>query len=369
MGTRLLQYGEPAFYFKGKTLVNNEFNFDTVAGRFIVLCFFGSASNQIVQKILEGFYKYQGIFNEQHACFFGVSIDPEDKSANRIESQLPGFHIFWDFDRSISHLYGALQELPTTSEYDIAYQAHSLVLDQRLRVISCIPFSQDADQHVQTVLDVIRQQKTPVSIQPTPLSNGLAPVLVVPRIFEPQLCQTLMQYYQTQGGSESGFMREVNGKTVGINDSNRKRRSDCEITHEVLKDACMHRIHDRLAPEIQKAFQFKSTRIERYIVACYDSTTGGYFKSHRDNTTKGTAHRKFAVSLNLNTGEYTGGCLRFPEFGLQEYSAPAGGAVVFSCSLLHEATPITSGVRYAFLPFLYDDQAAQIRQKNKHHIA
>ena len=43
---------------------------------------------------------------------------------------------------------------------------------------------------------------------------------------------------------------------------------------------------------------------------------------------------------------------------------PTGGAVVFSCSLLHEATPVTSGKRYAFLPFLYDEEGARIGQKN-----
>ncbi len=84
--------------------------------------------------------------------------------------------------------------------------------------------------------------------------------------------------------------------------------------------------------------------------------------------TKGTAHRRFAVSLNLNTGEYEGGLLWFPEFGRQQYAAPAGGAVVFSCSLLHEATPVTSGSRYVFLPFLYDDEAARIRQQNLQYL-
>jgi predicted 2-oxoglutarate/Fe(II)-dependent dioxygenase YbiX len=198
---------------------------------------------------------------------------------------------------------------------------------------------------------------TPAAVQ--------APILVVPRIFEPALCQALIQFYNTHGGQESGFMREVNGRTVPIHDYNHKRRRDQEITDEALKNAAMHRIHDRLAPEIFKAFQFQATRMERHIVACYDSETGGHFRPHRDNTTKGTAHRRFAVSLNLNTGEYEGGCLRFPEFGQQTYEAPAGGAVVFSCSLLHEATPITQGRRYAYLPFLYDEAAAQIRDQNR----
>jgi len=38
--------------------------------------------------------------------------------------------------------------------------------------------------------------------------------------------------------------------------------------------------------------------------------------------------------------------------------------VVFSCSLLHEARPVTAGRRYALLPFLYDDAAARVREAN-----
>lgn len=187
---------------------------------------------------------------------------------------------------------------------------------------------------------------------------------MVPRVFEPEFCQELIAYYNLHGGGESGFMREVEGRTIGIQDPTFKRRRDQNIFDERLQTEAIYRIHDRLVPEIHRAFQFKATRIERHIVACYDGKSGGFFRPHRDNTTKGTAHRKFAVSLNLNTGQYQGGLLRFPEFGRQTYTAPAGGAVVFSCSLLHEATPVTQGLRYAYLPFLYDDAAAKIREMN-----
>ena len=47
---------------------------------------------------------------------------------------------------------------------------------------------------------------------------------------------------------------------------------------------------------------------------------------------------------------------------------PTGGAVVFSCGLLHEATPVTRGERFAFLPFLYDDAAAQVRATNNKYL-
>jgi predicted 2-oxoglutarate/Fe(II)-dependent dioxygenase YbiX len=103
-------------------------------------------------------------------------------------------------------------------------------------------------------------------------------------------------------------------------------------------------------------------------VACYDAAEGGYFRAHRDDTTKGTARRRYAVSLFLNPDEYEGGYLRFPEFGNLLYSAPIGGAVVFSCSLLHEATKVTRGRRYMFLPFSYDEAAAKFREENEQYV-
>jgi predicted 2-oxoglutarate/Fe(II)-dependent dioxygenase YbiX len=160
-------------------------------------------------------------------------------------------------------------------------------------------------------------------------------------------------------------MRTEDGKTVGKLDTNFKRRSDVTIEDPTLRNALVQRIHARLVPEIKKSFQFSVTRIERYIVACYSAEDSGFFKAHRDNTTAGTAHRRFAVTINLNAEDHGGGELRFPEFGMRRYKAPTGGAIVFSCSLLHEALPVTKGLRYATLPFLYDDEAAVIRTQNR----
>jgi hypothetical protein len=46
----------------------------------------------------------------------------------------------------------------------------------------------------------------------------------------------------------------------------------------------------------------------------------------------------------------------------------SGGAVVFSCSLLHAVSRVTRGRRYAFLPFLYDDAAAAMREANNRFL-
>lgn len=192
-----------------------------------------------------------------------------------------------------------------------------------------------------------------------------APILVVDKVFEPAFCARLIQYFKDRGSESSGItQQDPTGRTFVKLDEAFKRRSDCLIEEAELRDAAIQRLYWRLAPMIERAFMWKPTRVERYLVAAYDAENGGFFRPHRDNTTKGTAHRRFAVTINLNTDEYDGGDLRFPEFGPRTYRAPTGGAVVFSCAILHEATPVTRGTRYAFLPFLYDDAAAKVREAN-----
>lgn len=196
-----------------------------------------------------------------------------------------------------------------------------------------------------------------------------APVLIVPRVFEPEFCKVLIDYYNSRGGEPSGItVQDAKGiASVQLNPSF-KKRSDCIVEDEAMRRAIMQRFFWRLTPEIEKAFMWRPTRMERYLVAQYDSTEGGYFRPHRDNTTNATRHRRFACTLNLNAEDYEGGDLRFPEFGQRTYRAPTGGAVIFSCALMHEATPMTRGQRYAFLPFLYDEAAAKIRAENNSFV-
>jgi predicted 2-oxoglutarate/Fe(II)-dependent dioxygenase YbiX len=59
----------------------------------------------------------------------------------------------------------------------------------------------------------------------------------------------------------------------------------------------------------------------------------------------------------------------FPEYGPRSFKPPTGGAVIFPCALLHAVSPVTHGRRYAFLPFLYDDEAAKIREANSQFLA
>ena len=346
--------GDPAPWFTAAASNNPNFAFSTVAGRFVVLTFFGSAADPVAARLLEIVVDKRAIFDDANLAFFGVSHDPGD--TERVVPQLVGVRYFWDFDKAVAKQYGMTAEN--------ASPLTSFVLDLSLRVLAVIP-ERDPEKHAGALFTILSR----LPKLPAPMPAGpTAPILVVPRVFEPAFCRKLIELYEANGGEESGFMREQNGRTVGVVDYAHKRRKDYTIDDPAIRTAAQARIRRRLLPEIKKAFQFEVTRMERYIVACYEAATSGHFRAHRDNTTRGTAHRRFAVTLNLNSDEYEGGDLRFPEFGPQLYRAPSGGAVVFSCSLLHEAMPVTKGIRYVFLPFLYDEAAAAVREANNQYL-
>lgn len=349
---QLITVGEPAPWFSSRSSSSERYHIDTVAGRYNVLAFYGTTNTNFGKKINAFAHSTNDLFDGCNLCFFGVSNDPNDEAESKVTECIPGIRYFWDFDKKVSNLYKVINSKGLFKE--TVY-----VLDPMLRVVGAFIFGAEIADFSE-LLDFLKQLP---KIKPPHLAIPQAPVLVIPYVFEPALCKALIDYYNKQGGEDSGFMREVGGKTVAMLDYKHKRRRDCHIEDEALRTACMSRIYDRLIPIIERAFQFKGTRMERSLIGCYDADEQAHFRPHRDNTTPSTAHRKFAVSLFLNTGEYEGGFLKFPEFGSAHYIAPTGGAVVFSCSLLHEATRVTNGKRYMFLPFLYDDAAAVLREE------
>ena len=158
-------------------------------------------------------------------------------------------------------------------------------------------------------------------------------------------------------------MRKIGDVSRLIDDRTIKKRRDHFIRDPSLHGELKNLIGRRVLPEIQKALNFEVTRLEDFRIARYDAETGGYFRIHRDNTSPGTAHRRWAMTLNLNTEDYEGGHLRFPEYGPHLYRPATGGAVVFSCTLLHEALDVRNGHRFVLLCFMYAASGAKIRAK------
>jgi peroxiredoxin/predicted 2-oxoglutarate/Fe(II)-dependent dioxygenase YbiX len=327
-----------------------------------VLFFFGSASqNEQIRSLLSSFAGARADLAKVGISFFGVSIDPNDKS---LESQLPTddrFQLLWDFQGDLSIRYGVLD---SEAKGGVRYDPTTFILDENLRVLAAIPLTMHQNHLIQVLSTVYGLPNR----DPPRLVSRQAPVLLVPQVFPPSFCRHLIQLYATDGGTDSGFMQQTGEKTAIVLDPKVKRRRDLLLTDPTLVGQINYLIWQRVQPEIEKAFQFRVTRYERYTVACYEAQNQGFFRAHRDNTTTGSAHRRFAMTLNLNTGEYEGGCLHFPEYSTDRYSPGIGDALIFSCSLLHEATPVTQGKRFVLLSFFFNDEDAKLRAQTQQQI-
>jgi predicted 2-oxoglutarate/Fe(II)-dependent dioxygenase YbiX len=224
-----------------------------------------------------------------------------------------------------------------------------LVLDRNLRVVGEVASAQPAHE-VAAMLDLL------LPVPPATRVSDQAPVLFVPRVLDTDERLRLIGVFHQQGEVETGVERAAAGTRGEVIDESFKRRRDHAVHDAELLRELSASVGRRVMPEIRKAFAFRATRFEGFKIGCYDGSTGGFFRPHRDNLSPSTAHRVFALTLNLND-DYTGGELRFPEYGNQLYRPDAGAALIFSCSHLHEVREVTGGRRFVLLSFLYGESA------------
>lgn len=190
-----------------------------------------------------------------------------------------------------------------------------------------------------------------------------SPALVLPNLLDPEHCKALMDYWERGEKLDN----VVASRTARQNQANTQSKIRADVILEEGSpdfNKLVGALQRRLFPQIEKAFNFKVTRTERFRIGCYDAQSRGYFAPHRDNTNLLTAHRRYAITINLNTGDYEGGQLKLPEYSAHLYAPAAGGAIVFSCSLLHTALPVTKGRRFVVVGFFWGEAEEQIMQRN-----
>ena len=82
--------GDAAPDFVARTTSNDRYVFGTAAGRYLVLCFFGSSAIPHCRAALDHLTTKTELFNDHKASFFGITIDPADESEERVKPALPG---------------------------------------------------------------------------------------------------------------------------------------------------------------------------------------------------------------------------------------------------------------------------------------
>jgi predicted 2-oxoglutarate/Fe(II)-dependent dioxygenase YbiX len=310
--------------------------FDAIPGRAIALAFLGSVTDPPAEAALAAMSANRRLVDDGKAAFFAIVAESGAGPQMALETRFPSIVFLWDGD-DMARAFGA----------DRSW----VILDPMLRVVEVAPLH-ETDRVLARL-----SRSLPAS------ASSPAPILVLSDVFEPELCAHLIDCFEHAGGKDSGFMQDVGGRSVENFDNSWKRRRDFHLTDAGQIAGLRARIGRRICPEIRKAFQMRPTRIERDLVACYDSETGGHFGPHRDDTGIAIAHRRFAISINLNA-DFEGGEISFPEYSPQTFKAAPGTAIVFSASILHEVSRVTRGRRYVFLTFLFDEEAERVRQTN-----
>ena len=314
--------------------------FDRFPGRTIALAFLGSIADPTAEAALIALAANRWLIEEGKAAFFAIVSESGSGPEMALQARFPSIVFLWEGDET-ARAFGA----------DRSW----VILDPMLRVIDVAPLD-DADR-VLAHLSALPPPDQTFGFCPP------APILTLAQVFEPELCAHLVACFERGGGKDSGFMQDESGRSVENFDDSWKRRRDCHLTDVGLIAKLRARIGRRICPEIKKAFQMRPTRIERDLVARYDAETGGHFGPHRDDTGMSVAHRRFAISINLNE-DFEGGEISFPEYSPRGFKAAPGAAVVFSASILHQVSRVTCGQRYVFLTFLFDEEAERVRQAN-----
>ncbi len=339
------------------------------AGRLTVLFVCPSAETPGAARELTRFAELADDFHALGALVFAVSADPAAVNAAAMHRLGLPFPILSDEGFSSGRALGidGPPAGPVAAMGTASGGAASggrwctLVVDPGRRVVKRIGPESPGSTVEHALVALAECTDRAGRLTPVPAA-AQAPVLIIPDVLDRAHCRRLIQYWETGERYEGGVSNAEYGRNVPI--KNVKSREDVVLPDDGAEAQELFALfRRRVFPEIKKAFAFQVTRAETLRLGCYHAADGGHFIAHRDDTTPYSAHRRFAMSLALSTGEYEGGYVRFPEYGPQLFRAETGSAVVFSVSMLHEVTEITAGHRFILLGFFYSEAEEALRRK------
>src|SRR3981081_88714 len=106
-----LSVGEPAPWFAAATGIDHldSVTFDELAGRYIVLFFFGTAARPDVAEVLAAIGRRNDLFDDKRALFLGISNDPDDFNQYRVCQHRTGQLFLWDSTGIAAKRYGVVE--------------------------------------------------------------------------------------------------------------------------------------------------------------------------------------------------------------------------------------------------------------------
>lgn len=321
---------------------------DYLAGRPLILLLTPGKPSEVAEAEIREFLEA-----EERFCDLGVnmallsletSIDALRAEKKRLAFPWPAIS---DPTGSVFALYGLVknQDMPNPVALRTAVMTP-------LRRVSAIYDAPALSGHAQRTQEHIKR----ISEREEGLAPLHAPVLVIPGVFSHEECDDLVAYFERESHAVDISRNNPKHKEVDVKsptfEYNRQDRIDLVIRHQQTNSTIEQRLFQRVVPMVKKALGFEIARREPFVIARYDGPREGIKIGHRDNVTAATAHRKFALSLNLND-DFEGGEIVFREFSPRGYRGAPGTAFVFSSSLLHEVLETTRGRRYVMISHFF----------------
>lgn len=318
---------------------------DHLSGQYLLLAFLNAPDSEQTQSLLRSLAELEPQLSAAGATVLAISAS-SDAARNRVLKHETGF--VWSVACDPSGGLFASYGLHKGQD-----QADRLVLLTPFRQVRAwFDLDKDASSTLKTIMDLLQNAQAAEELRWSPPH---APVLIVPNVLTREECGKLVESVE----ANTPFMvrRPQPGEIAGnykipVYEYDRQDRVDLIIKDPNTLAFLDERIFGRVTPMIKKAFAFDVTRREDLHIARYVGAREGYTIGHRDNSSPAGAHRRFALSMSLNE-DYEGGGVAFKEFSPKGYRVPAGTAMVFSSSLLHEVQETTSGVRYNLISHLF----------------
>lgn len=190
-----LQPGDPAPWFVAPTPSNSRYEFHMVAGRYVLLAFLPS-DPAIRDPMLQALKAHDPLFDGRNRALFGVLRDEASIARARDRGALRWVQ---DAGGEVSAQFGAVGP-------DGAQLGLYVLLDPTLRVMMTAP----ADR-AEGLFAALSALPAPEDHAGTPVS---APVLVVPRVFEPELCRTRYAFLPFLYDEAGAKVRAANADTI-----------------------------------------------------------------------------------------------------------------------------------------------------------
>lgn len=320
-------------------------NDDHISGRYVLVVFFDDPGSEETASLFRSLAEREAQLEAANATVVAISATTDAARCRQLKRET-GFAwpVASDPAGGIFAAYGL---------HKGSGHATRLVMVTPFRQVRAyFDLDTDADPTMRTIMDILENSQATGQATWAPPH---APILIVPNVLSPEECGKLVESVET----DTPFMvrqprpGEIAGNyKIPVYDHHRQDHVDLIIKDQSTLAFLDERLFGRVTPMIQKAFAFAVTRREDLHIARYVGKRDGIEIGHRDNTEPPGAHRRFALSMSLND-DYEGGGIVFNEFSPKPYRVPAGTAMVFSSSLLHEVQETTSGVRYNLISHLF----------------